>query len=305
MTESYFIKSSFKPNKVIRIKSETKFWKIDKIPSSRIYLQYHVYKFAKKVIKKRNLNSILDIGCGSAIKLMRLVYPTCKHVYGINEGAIIEYCRKNYDINTFYKDDIEKPRLDLDKKFDMIISSDVIEHLENPDNLVKYIKKYSHENTYIIISTPERDTLRGKSTTSTPNKSHVREWNRKELSEYLRSRNLKILYHNLIKSFRITLYFRQPYLGIKQDFKKHLGLIFRHSIRNFKHTQIVVCKVENSFCVKNELNNKLFQQTIIQKLIDRLDIVNVIFHMILYAIISKDPSLILKKLKRLLRFKAK
>ena len=91
-------------------------------------------------------------------------------------------------------DDIENPTLILDRKFDAIICSDVIEHLVDPDKLFPYIEKFSNTKTFIILSTPDRSVYRGKDHFGPPhNESHVREWNRKEFEKYICSKGLKLL----------------------------------------------------------------------------------------------------------------
>ena len=98
-----------------------------------------MYKFARKIIKKRKIESVLDIGCRDARKTMKLFYPLINELYGINnERYFIDICKKRYGLITFYYDNIENSNLELNKKFDLIISSDVIEHLLTPDNLIAY-----------------------------------------------------------------------------------------------------------------------------------------------------------------------
>lgn len=142
MKNNYYIKEEFIPN-VIKLQQTKPFWTYEKYLNSSIYMEYDLYRFCKKLIKKLGLKSVLDIGCGSSLKLIRIIYPECKEIYGIDIGLNRAFFRKTYGLNTFYDDDIESPQLVLDKKFDLIISADVIEHLENPDNLIKYIKKFS------------------------------------------------------------------------------------------------------------------------------------------------------------------
>lgn len=300
MSDKYFIKSSLKPNR-LNISNTDRFWTPDKFTRSNIYLQYDVYKFCRKLIKKAKLKSVLDIGCGTALKLMELIYPVCKNVYGINEGYIIDYVKKKYSLNTFYKDNIEDSNLNLNMKFDLIISSDVIEHLEDPDKLLDYIKKYSHQNTFIIISTPERDITRGKNAISIPKKSHMREWNLKEFNKYLKSRNFRVLYQNTIKSYRILLDFKQPIAYIKKDLKIHLALIDRYGPRRFKHNQIAICKINNSNHIAFKTN--IFKITTLDLLKDKINVIFIILNMVLFMLIEKKYNNFYKKLLKFLKIK--
>lgn len=175
---------------------------LDNESSSEMY-QTDVYKFAKQVITKNRLQNMLDIGCGFGQKLKEIVYPVCNDLTGVDTQHSINFCKQNHNFGKWYIDNIENSSLDLNKKFDFIISSDVIEHLVNPDKLLFYIKKYSHDNTFIVISTPERDMLRGKNSLGPPeNKAHVREWNMSEFAKYIEHSGFKILKHFLVKDRR-------------------------------------------------------------------------------------------------------
>ena len=261
-------------------------------------MEYDLYKFCKKLIKNLGLKSVLDIGCGSALKLIRIIYPECKEIYGIDIGLNRNFFRKTYGLNTLYDDDIESPQLVLDKKFDLIISADVIEHLENPDNLIKYIKKFSHKKTLIVISTPERDIVRGLKAVRTPNKSHIREWNFKEFERYLQSRNLKLLYHTLLNAYRIPIDFKSI-KKIKSDLKTHLALISRYHFKRFKHNQMILCQTSSS----NEKNYKLkkflstYQSWLILK--KYLSLFLIFIHLFFYILIFKDFSYFYKILNKM------
>jgi len=258
MNESnYFIKASYKPNSTIEtIETEyRKYWTIHRISQS-YYSQYYVYKFCRKLVKEEKLKSVLDIGCGTGIKLMKLIYPVCDEVYGIDQQGIIQYCRKMYGLETFLADDIENPTLSLKKKFDLIICADVIEHILNPDNLLSYIRKFCHNNTYIVISTPERDILRGRECDFSPKKTHIREWNIKEFRHYLESRKFNILCHKLIKSFKILITLNNSVSNLKKDFITQLYKFSRfRSLKLLKHSQLVLLKTNHSKALSWEISD--------------------------------------------------
>ncbi len=189
---NYYIKNNYKCN--LEDKGKNIVY-LDNEKDSLIF-QYEVYKFAQELIKKYNLKNVLDIGCGVGAKLNKLIYPVCKNIVGIDQKYAIDFCKKKYSFGQWYFDDVENPVLELDKKFELIISSDVIEHLVDPDNLLNYIRKYADKDTFIILSTPERDLVRGKKSYGPPlNISHVREWNMIEFKKYIKSKKFNILNH--------------------------------------------------------------------------------------------------------------
>lgn len=192
--------------------------------------QVKVYTFAKRVIKNHKLKSVLDVGCGFGLKLKQIIHPVCENIVGIDTSHAINFCRQEHHFGKWLEDDIENPSLNLNKRFDLIISSDVVEHLENPDKLLAYIKNYSHNNTHVIISTPERDITRGKNSLGPPaNLAHVREWNISEFREYISSRGFKIIKHFLVRESGQTLI----------EIIKKL-LLFRP----LKKCQVIYCKIE-------------------------------------------------------------
>lgn len=93
---------------------------------------------------------------------MELLYPICNDVVGIDQPQVIRYCNEKFKDTKaqFVADNFEDPSYHPTNPFDLIICSDVIEHIEDPDILLNYIKSFAGKETYIIISTPERDILR-------------------------------------------------------------------------------------------------------------------------------------------------
>jgi 2-polyprenyl-3-methyl-5-hydroxy-6-metoxy-1,4-benzoquinol methylase len=123
---------------------------------------------------------------------MKIIFPHCPDVVGIDQPSAIDVCKKRYGNGEFFADNFETPVLKLDKKFDLIICCDVIEHLMDPDILLNYIKRFSHNDSLIVFSTPERDLLRGPDCMVSEKPEHVREWNHKEFLKYLKSRGFVI-----------------------------------------------------------------------------------------------------------------
>ena len=192
--------------------------------------QIRVYEFAKRVIQKYGGKNVLDIGCGYGIKLKEIILPLCKDIVGIDGKHAIDFCVKNHDFGRWFEDDIENPQLDLKETFDVIICSDVIEHLLHPDNLLNYVKRHSHQETHIVISTPARDRLPGSSSLGPPkNKVHVREWSRKEFFAYVSINGFIILRHFLVGEAKISL---------RKIVRK---ILLRESLRKI---QVVFCKVK-------------------------------------------------------------
>jgi SAM-dependent methyltransferase len=170
-------------------------------PEAASIYQHSVYTFARDLMVEHGLLSLLDIGCGTGVKLAEIIHPVCQDITGIDGKHCIDICKQQHSFGRWLTDDIENPTLSPEKTFDLIISSDVVEHLINPDFLLAYIKRYANENTWIVISTPERDMVRGKRHFGpAPNRAHVREWNMAEFYRYIDSNGFEILDHFLTGS---------------------------------------------------------------------------------------------------------
>ena len=117
MEKNYYIKSNYKPNEIAETidTKKKKYW-LDYRISRMYYHRYYLFKSCKKLIKKKKLNSVLDIGCGPANKLMKLIYPVCQDVYGIDQEHIININRKKFGLDTFFSDNIENSMLNFKRK---------------------------------------------------------------------------------------------------------------------------------------------------------------------------------------------
>ncbi len=162
-------------NNTIDENRESKYWNKYRINKSASY-QYDVYKFASSLVSGKK-DKVVDIGCGPATKLVKIIGKKTKNIIGLDQDSAIQFCKKQYKFGSFYKVDLESVGNNFNKvqNPNLIICSDVIEHLINPDNLLRLIKKIANQNTHIVISTPDRDKLRGESCMKSNKKEHIRE----------------------------------------------------------------------------------------------------------------------------------
>ena len=197
----YCIKTGYKPN--LDEMSPCLHYN-EKVGSSEIH-QVAVYKYVAQLIRSAALRNCLDIGCGYGYKLVKHIYPVCHDITGIDIDHAITFCREHYNCGRWLVDDIELPRFPAKSKYDLIISADVIEHLVKPNNLLDYIKNHASEETYVVISTPERDLVRGVNSFGPPdNPVHVREWNAGEFRSYLESQGFILQSQFLVQQKQIS-----------------------------------------------------------------------------------------------------
>ena len=141
--------------------------------------QLEVYTKAQEYMLINNLNSVIDLGCGSAYKLIK--YFDNYNTLGIDVSPTYEFLKDKYPNKKWLKlGDFDMESLSAD----MVICSDVIEHVLNPDELLNNIKKIKNVK-YIFISTPDRNLIPSKPFGPPFNPSHIREWTFEELETYI------------------------------------------------------------------------------------------------------------------------
>ena len=200
--KKYFIKEGYKHRSKYHHYDDTK---------EEDYYQDEVYKKAKEILEEKGYNSVLDIGCGSGFKLIK--YFDKNETVGLELENNLEFLNKKYPNKKWIKSDFESF---LKEDCELIICSDVIEHLVDPDILFNFINKINYK--HVVISTPERDIVRGLNDMGPPNNpAHVREWNKKEFSNYV-SNFIKIEDHLLTPGNKVTkTKGNQIVIGIKND----------------------------------------------------------------------------------------
>lgn len=137
--------------------------------------QREVYLMAAAIMASNGFSSVIDVGCGSAYKLVK--YLDKYDTMGIDVMPTVEWLRDRYPTREW--------RTSLpDGKFDLVICADVIEHVPDPDSLCRSLRSVA--NGLVLISTPDR--LRPGEPPLGPsnNRSHVREWSYSEFGNYMR-----------------------------------------------------------------------------------------------------------------------
>jgi len=191
LMDNYFIKEGY------RINENPSFYN-DSLEDSEYY-QLEVYEYIATLFRQHTISSVLDIGCGLATKLRDYVLPHCSNITGIDSEYAILKCRELYNFGSWHIADLGNSDYTLPGSYDLIICADVIEHLKDPDNLLRIIKSGAHPEGLIVLSTPERDLRRGINCTGPPqNNAHVREWNEKEFRAYLSDRGFKIEHYDIV-----------------------------------------------------------------------------------------------------------
>jgi 2-polyprenyl-3-methyl-5-hydroxy-6-metoxy-1,4-benzoquinol methylase len=103
----------------------------------------------KRIIGKK----IIDFGCGSNFQNITKRYSKA------SKAVLIDLYGDNFIKNNIkfinYHKDLNKIDIELkNEKFDIIILAAVIEHLDSPAVIIKYLKKFLNENGYFLLTAP-------------------------------------------------------------------------------------------------------------------------------------------------------
>ncbi len=155
--------------------------------------QNEVYAKAAELATQHGVRSVLDIGCGSGYKLLKHLghLNTC----GVDVEPTLSWLKENYP------DRLWREPNNHYLMYDLVVCSDVIEHVDDPDQLLAGIK--SAKPKWVIISTPDRSMLKADQNGPPRNLSHIREWNFDEFRAYL-SDHFDVVEHYIVNEEQCT-----------------------------------------------------------------------------------------------------
>lgn len=166
----------------------------DTLSDSELW-QADVYKLAAQLGLKAHAQTLVDLGCGRAEKLMK--YADMFQIVGVDFGQNIDYCQQHHHPGGWVRHDLNKHPYDARVlKDSVVICADVIEHLPDPMPLIQTLRYACQSAKYVLLSTPDRQRVhRGDHFGPPQNKYHVREWTNGELVQWLRSEDLPVQWY--------------------------------------------------------------------------------------------------------------
>tara|TARA_B100000900_G_C20586598_1_gene719848 strand:- start:1317 stop:2207 length:891 start_codon:yes stop_codon:yes gene_type:complete len=122
------------------------------------YMKHETFSRKAFLFKKEFYGkSILDVGCGKGALLNTISKSyKSKELYGIDVSLLDDSIRKKMPNINFISGDITS--FDLNKKFDVVYSNHVLEHMANEDlkTHITSIIKHMKRNSVLIINMPNR-----------------------------------------------------------------------------------------------------------------------------------------------------
>jgi SAM-dependent methyltransferase len=168
----------------------------------------HWWFEGRKVILKKILSEyikskkiILDYGCGVGINL-NMLSEFGKIFYYDKSKLATNYVEKNYKKKKIFK---KLSRLTMcKKKFDLVVATDVIEHIKNDEKEIIKLHGLLKKNGHILITVPAFQTLFSSKDISL---KHYRRYDKKKLLNLLKNHfyEIKIIYFNFILFLPIAI----------------------------------------------------------------------------------------------------
>ena len=181
---------------------DARYWTEQRIEASSRY-QYPVYLMCRDLLRSRAARSFLDVGSGPGTKVAELIAPLCQDITLIDQPSSREILLRRLPDARFVAADLDDLDLDLERSFDLIVCADVLEHLKHPDACLTFIREHLAVDGVAVLSTPERDNLRGRECMESPHPEHVREWNAAEFRAFAESCKLRVERQVLLPAERI------------------------------------------------------------------------------------------------------
>jgi SAM-dependent methyltransferase len=144
--------------------------------------QREVYQRAADLMAENGYRTVVDVGCGSGYKLVNMLgqYDTL----GLEVSPTLEFLQTTYPDRMWAKSDFDTK---TPPAADLVICADVVEHLLNPDDLMRFLGRLDFK--LLVLSTSDRKLLYGfwdAGRKGPPaNHSHVREWAFREFRTYV------------------------------------------------------------------------------------------------------------------------
>lgn len=193
-----------------------------KIDIKKYHSRYFHFLYAMKTLRDIK-GSILDVGCGMGqiANEIKKSNPDLKVFACDKDESVLSFAKKNYGVNKIVFSNCDAHKLHFsDKKFDAVIMTDVLEHLENPQESIKEIRKVLKKNGVFHLVVPCEASLFtidgwikklfGKNLKERPI-GHIQQFNLKDIKKMLTNdrfelRHIKYSYHLFYQFFSLIYY---------------------------------------------------------------------------------------------------
>jgi 2-polyprenyl-3-methyl-5-hydroxy-6-metoxy-1,4-benzoquinol methylase len=177
-------------------------WSSEQGPQSCGYIAPRILELLNELGIKR----VLDLGAGNGALCGLIKFHGYEAVGVEYDKAGVELARSSHPEITFYNygvQDNPKDLLELEKPFDAVVSTEVIEHLFSPHLLPKYANSILKDKGYLIITTPYHGYLKNLALavfgkwdfhhTALWHGGHIKFWSRDTLTQLLKENGFEVI----------------------------------------------------------------------------------------------------------------
>lgn len=235
-TDRYSIRTDYSENLVQATydpSGDPAYWNENRLQSAASY-QWDVYEAAARLVRDRGLKSLVDVGSGPPVKLKSLM-PAGLDICLVDQPNTARHAALMLPTALFCAANLEGDFPAIDRTFDLVLCADVIEHLVDPDRCLAFMRRLVAPHGLLLISTPERESLRGKDCTHCPHPMHVREWSFAEFGRFLASRGCEVIDHLLLPQQRTS--------SLHKAFGRLMATLGRPP--SWYSCQLAICRVRN------------------------------------------------------------
>jgi SAM-dependent methyltransferase len=161
---------------------------------------WHTKLLIDKMISIYNLkkdNQILEIGSNDGFFIDEFKKKNFNNIYGVepSRDVFLQSKKKGHKvINKFFSNKIIDKEFKLKKKFDLIYSRQVLEHITNLNNFLKEIDKSLSKDGYLMLEVPDHD-MNYENFDYSFWEEHVNYFNLNTLELLLLKNNYRIIHH--------------------------------------------------------------------------------------------------------------
>ena len=127
-------------------------------PTRLLYVRSKIEEHFSQEFKEL---SVLDVGCGGglvSVPMKRLGFDVTAIDAAEENIKTAQYYTKSQNLDINYKHSTIEELSEEDKKYDIILSLEVIEHVANPEEFVSYLSRSLRPGGLMILSTINRTT---------------------------------------------------------------------------------------------------------------------------------------------------
>lgn len=172
--------------------TDGEYWPAEKVRNGMVW-QADVYRAVARMLGPSD--TVVDVGCGTGAKLRHHLAPVAARAIGVDQGSGIAAASRLAPEGEWVAGDLSSDALWDEVAAlspDVVVCSDVIEHLEDPGTLLDRLRALAATGR-LVISTPDRARLYGPDHLGPPSTPlHVREWTADEFRLLLEEHGFEV-----------------------------------------------------------------------------------------------------------------